>query len=700
MIGKEFIYLLVDKNNMFYQIDRQTGYKLSTTAVPLEFSPDGWEQISISNTRNTKYFGVDRKLTIPYNFVEDGAAILKTIVYKYGIETPVNLIICKQQLTITDTTYGYWYKQLLKCEVDTSTFSHNGAKVTCTMAEGGLPKFLKANESTDYQINLYGDSRVINLAMDGINLANTINYKALVLDYTYLRGYAPAIFMTSQDGTSPGTEILSSTAEAYSDSTAEYIVNSDNYILKNISQNPIEINIAGNLNFFSEAVSTQNYALYFVQTGMVTNYIFNRSIFNGPYNAYINLTITLQPGDKLFLLAELTPAIGVPTISFNDDALFSIRLASKFQTTYIPCYRAIDLFSQLISNISGGTLTVDSSLLKGTDYDKVFTSGDGLRGLSNSDMKISLSTFYSFFNCFRDVGITSTADGVVLLEKRQDMVDYSSVSHLGEVSNPQITIRTQDRFNTLKIGFPDTNQQDVNGKQAFCTTSIFSLGALRVTNTLDKTTRVIADCFSAENTRITFAGQTTTDSRQDNDIYVFHIERTLQPAEGGNAAHYKLDRSLNTYVTAGLLQPSSVFNLAFSIANCIKNNGPYFRSCLSDSDTSVLQFISTLENQTLVMNTPNGVLRDNASYAIGTLGDRYFKSVEIQFDTEGDYNLLDDLDADPSQVFDFTLNGSTYVVIADEVAIQPNTNEKQTYKMICGKDTDLTPLINYYGESN
>ena len=167
MQGGEFLYFLTDNNNQFYSI-ANGRLKLSATPIPLEFSPDGWQEVSIQNQRNKKYFGIDRSVTIPYTFVEDGAAILKQIFYKYGVNAQVNLIICQQQLYYSGGEYGFWYKLLSKLDVDFSTFNHSGYKVTCNLLEGGFPKYLKSNENTTYEFPL--DELSVNVKMDGIVL--------------------------------------------------------------------------------------------------------------------------------------------------------------------------------------------------------------------------------------------------------------------------------------------------------------------------------------------------------------------------------------------------------------------------------------------------------------------------------------------------------------------------------------------------
>ncbi len=79
------------------------------TPTPLEFSPDGWQDTQVSFQRSSKYFGINRQLTNSYTFVEDGANILRHLLYKgNSYETQVYLNVNKWN-DLTDT-YDPYYK--------------------------------------------------------------------------------------------------------------------------------------------------------------------------------------------------------------------------------------------------------------------------------------------------------------------------------------------------------------------------------------------------------------------------------------------------------------------------------------------------------------------------------------------------------------------------------------------------------------
>src|SRR5581483_6203279 len=184
MQGKSHIYFLVDEMNRSLYVEGDV-VKVSGIPRPLAFSPDGWTKIEIDNQRNTKYFALDRSFTIPLDFVEDGALILKDAYYKKGVEAKIYLVILKQKLQLTKdgagniTGFGYYYDSFYRGEIDFSQFQHAGPKATVNIMEGGIPKYIKANENTKYELDVdVPEARYV--LMDGINLKQSSKF--LVID--------------------------------------------------------------------------------------------------------------------------------------------------------------------------------------------------------------------------------------------------------------------------------------------------------------------------------------------------------------------------------------------------------------------------------------------------------------------------------------------------------------------------------------
>ncbi len=98
MQGTDYIFALQDKNYNFWKLDSTGMVTINSQPYFLEYSPDGWYDLSIKNIRNLKYWGIDRTVSIPLQYVKDAAKILKHIFYTLGIEESVYLVIAYQKL--------------------------------------------------------------------------------------------------------------------------------------------------------------------------------------------------------------------------------------------------------------------------------------------------------------------------------------------------------------------------------------------------------------------------------------------------------------------------------------------------------------------------------------------------------------------------------------------------------------------------
>jgi hypothetical protein len=97
MIGKRWLYYILDEMGRSYFV--QNGIvQISSTPVPLEYTPDGWQKVLIGWQRNWSYYGVNRNYTNPLSYVKDGAQIMRSIFYNGNIESKAYLLIQEKKL--------------------------------------------------------------------------------------------------------------------------------------------------------------------------------------------------------------------------------------------------------------------------------------------------------------------------------------------------------------------------------------------------------------------------------------------------------------------------------------------------------------------------------------------------------------------------------------------------------------------------
>ena len=244
MNQKEFTYSLTNKAGLFYYVDNNI-VKTTPTPTPLEYSPDGWKDQLVNYARNETYYGIFRSYTIPLKFVLDGAQILRSRLYVYGMEDVVNLVI--NRLNYDTGQYDLFYTG----EIDFSKFEDSIDVFKVNVIEGGLSKYVKAYENVAQEIPL--NKEFIKVKMDGIKFKKYIDFEMLKgLENFTNEATLPCIFLleegTSFDiitGNSPNLNLAGWTN-----------VTDARWILKNIgSIKSVTLNISGTLNFFLDAIT-------------------------------------------------------------------------------------------------------------------------------------------------------------------------------------------------------------------------------------------------------------------------------------------------------------------------------------------------------------------------------------------------------------------------------------------------------------
>ena len=702
--------MLQDRQRRFWQVNSAGEVVCTNSAYTLQYSPDGWMDTVVKNVRNRKYWGLDRSVSLPFKFVEDGAKILKYIFTTRGVEEPVYLVICEQRLAYDPgVSYGYWYKQIYRGEIDLSTYLHEGPVVTVNTLEDGLVKHLKANENTEYEFDL--DEYV---KMDGVVLKNrftAITDEGYSADGAYYFGnHIIGLNVTSVEFASVGSgRTVSRTKVANSNSailaTGERFL--DCTVATDITID-YDFRIVVEYTPSSPAINPLAEFLVVVRRIDPTGFSDLQEILlqrdttagiPGTYDLAGSFTMPIREGDKLFLYAFCTVqgASGDAqircTYPVTDSTIFRASYDYRQATSYVRCTSPQTLFAEFINRMTAGEYTAETCPYLVTHANKKITSGDAIRGIEDATLKLSFSSFFEFFDCYDAVGVREKA-GQVLMARKADLIDTGTLINLGEVGRPKITLDKGFAFNELAIGYPDVKSENgmLNGRNEVNTTFVFSFGTTKTPAKLSKVSKIKASCYDIENTRIEGANRDTTSRNTDNDVYVVHTGNTLVPADGDTPAHYELNRDYNTGVT-GVEQVDSVFNLALSPGNCLRNGGDWYRSCLWKYESKTLKFIKADRNKAM----QTSAIVEDADVPFGDLADPFFTPVLLTVEADSLDDLLDNLDSTPEAVFQFTFEGRTYKGISVENSVNPKTYKKQTFTLLSHPDNDLTPLIDYYG---
>jgi len=689
MTHHDYIFFLQDKSRRFWGLDSNGDVVINNNPYPLLFSPDGCIDTTIENVRNKKYWAIDRTVSAPFKYVEDGAKIIKHIFYKKGIEESVYLVICSLQLVYTPgVEYGYLYKQIFRSEIDLSTFEHAGAYVTAANSEEGLAKHLKANENTVYELELNG----LYIKEDGILLKEKHNF--LLTEQTQVTEHLIGASFINKEGNAAGFASFSVFGQ---DSPGDWTTSTE-YLFA-VTQDITGLTFIGNFKFILDVGIPFGIRLH-----TDTNRDIDLVVLVSPpptggilYDISVNETFDAFANEKFFLVGFYTGTV-LEKVHYKEST-FSINFASRFSTSYTKANRSQDVFAELIDKMTAGEYSSEDCPYFGEfqNIDKVFTSGDAIRGLPDAKLKISWSLFFGFWNTYDELGIREL-NKKVLFDRKNNLIDQLNVIDLGEASNLKISFDKDLPFNELAIGYPDVKNEEgfVNGKNEFNTTFVYSLGTTKVPRKYEKISQIKASCYDIENIRIDQANRDTTDNKSDNDIYVLHIAKTLIAGSGDIPDHYELDRSLNTFLI-GVDEKETIFNVIFSPKRCLRRSSDFLHSSLYLADNKILKFISADRNQNMSYINGADVVVENADEPVGSLDDKFFNPVLINIDVIVPDDLLDDLDSNPLKTFSFLFDGNLYKGISIKNSINPKRNKAQTYQLWPTADTDLSPLIDYYG---
>ena len=166
MQGPDFIFAIQDKHFNFWKIDDNGVVSKTAQAYFLQFSPSGWENMAIQNVRNKRYWAIDRNVTIPLQYVNDGAKILKHVFYTLGIEESIYLSVSMQQLVLNKNPTAIF---TVLTGGNPLTAGTNTGTVTDVP---GATVYLKLEIAGIYVDNIFGNIGTSSVYLNGTNGSN------------------------------------------------------------------------------------------------------------------------------------------------------------------------------------------------------------------------------------------------------------------------------------------------------------------------------------------------------------------------------------------------------------------------------------------------------------------------------------------------------------------------------------------------
>lgn len=686
-----------------------------TLVKVLDDAPEGWDNHIVKFVRNETYHGIFREVSANMRFVGDGAVICKSAYFNGGVEAKVVLKIESwNKLSLT------WETLLAAGEVDFSAAVATKDYFEAPVIDGGLSASFKARSETKYTLEARIDTvlRYLGVRLQAATAPWTkTSYQTPDVDYLNANHSIPIVAGTPTDATQGAFTMhtIPETAPGHAFYELPFLT-ADRAMIADLSFTATDIQMTTYL-LASEynggtALDTWTFTLYLYHLDSVgaTKALYTLKTFSiipthldsGFYvnsvGGSMNETqqVIMADGDELKFNWRWSTAD--PDQYSTGHAVLSetgMNVTATIQAVLpqidIPTYTAKELFTELADRMYNGC-PVKSDFLDGLDTDEIplFTSGDAIRLISPFNMKVSFNDFFNCLNSLYGVGVGVEVIGGVetlVLEERTYFYDSTQTYSLGVADGISISTASELLYNKLTIGYPNQEYEQLNGRDEFNAGQTWSIPYIKVIEAATQQSPIRADMYGIDNLRIQYNGNTDTDTKDDNDLFVIDSEFVETIA---GVDYYKCSRDKVTYID-GLVNSDTAFNINYSPKRCLlRRKSELAGVCWGLSGNLELE---SFDKNVALESTIDGVLvNEDTDISISSLGTPLFKPFYFEFDVPQTAQMWSILAAIGRQAASFTYNGVTYYGFIMEAGINADHRITMSVRLLCAPQTDLTKL--------
>ena len=266
-------------------------------------------------------------------------------------------------------------------------------------------------------------------------------------------------------------------------------------------------------------------------------------------------------------------------------------------------------------------------------------------------------------------------NGVETLEVEQVNYFYdrnTMITEVDDISDHSMKVKDNDVYNKLKIGYEDQTYDEVNGKKEFNTTVEFSINSKHNGKELNLISPYRADMYGIEFTIVDYEQQETTDSNNDNDVFIIHTGSRLSGFING----YSLNRNykiLNSDSYVG----DTAFNVYLSPKRCLLRQIEYIKSLFMFSGDE-LKFASSTKDYDV---TSTGWIVEHSDVLLSNYSN-LFKPITHEFETMVPANISDLINEGYRGYIAFIDNGELLKGFIESISENPGRNKSQKWKLI------------------
>jgi hypothetical protein len=592
-----FYCFISNKNNEYYSCDYtpmgEPVITASASPVPLKYNPTNIEGMQPEFATNKLYFSLHRSITNPFQFIRDGASILRELDYNgNGFE---------QQAVFTIVKYNPdrgIYELYYTGKFDFSKKRDNPLTgYTINTVDVGVWGVLSQRDDVPVRIPCSAlNPKAIKILFDGTTIKAKYFYQTVgntAMDLSGYGGYLILPFvLTNTDGDSFG--IISQSQEYdffnHNDKMIDYARNHPAVFFFK-TQYATHIDIQGDLKFDLTSHNITAFSIWFSywrSTDTVDNiwdlpddrklfYRYYRGL-NGIHTTIAfsaNASFDLAEGEYVMLICR----VHVESL-FGDQAMpfltpsttdVSVSTNTKIIATTAYAIRPLDLAQQIVAKATNGLFTVDSNYYK-TNNKVVCTCGDALRGEPLAEIQ---TTFRDWFKSYDsgDFLAARILNGALWIEEANTVYDENGeILDLGEINDIEIDQATDHLLSNLEIGSPRQDYRRSNGRFEFNAPTKFSFEVSTVKNALDLVSRYRRDGYGAEFLRLDYFAGNTQDNKGDKEVFMIDISDELGEATT-YISNYKIYQVNNVPLTPKITSPVDNDTITFQKPT-IKGNAP------------------------------------------------------------------------------------------------------------------------------
>lgn len=689
----EFLYFIADKDNKTISVADNGAIIKNSVPTPLPQNPIGWKELEIAYSTNQKYWSLNKAISASLKFVGDGATILRHYKYKgKGYEEELYVLILKWDKEDGVHKLEYLGKLDISKSVDDPKTG-----VTAASADGGLMSFVSANDAVNYPIECNDtNTEAVPILFDGVKLKDKYNYQFVPGEYDngFANSYIPLVFLRNE-GDSVGVIHGDSNYESFptvSGAIGPQLSNSVNYIL-----------------LATQSLSVRMYGSITVTGGDDTDFITMSLQPSSPPDS----PGTNVPGGEIIPLTT----IGTGTHTFDFDYTFDLPANTKLFAILWGTYfviaencklylefttinessvayglRPLQTLKKLVSEMSNGRYTAESNFFTNNN-NLCITSGNALRGLSESKAITNFQDWFASYNSVYNLGI-KVVNNVLYVEPKADLYnDSTEVFNLAEVADLEILDAVEYFANVMKCGYPNQTYSERNGKFEFNTTFEFKLPVSSVKKEYNIVSKYRGDCFGIEFIRGKLNNKETTDDKGDNEIF-FVLISDDQDGDG----NYLLDRPVwddldGFYDEMPADGEGAPFNLPISPKNQLNAHKNFLSFLLFQQRNQKITFQAADKNRLVRTVLGTSIVDEDADVLVNKLGDPLALPYILKFKPKAPYSFATTMAAMAAGNIKLQFNGyDLYTLPIGELGCKIAEKDAGEWKLLASPLNNLETL--------